>query len=67
MATYAITLNENTRSGKALMSYLQELGILVEKLTPSKRSSYVRFQADKRAGRIEKFDSSEDMFQSLGI
>ena len=50
-----------------LMSYLQELGILVEKLTPSKRSSYVRFQADKRAGRIEKYDSSEDMFQSLGI
>ena len=60
MATYAITLNESTRSGKALMSYLQELGVLVQKLTPSK-------QTDKRVGRIEKFDSAEEMFQSLGI
>ena len=67
MATYAITLNESTRSGKALMSYLQELGVLVQKLTPSKQNSYLRSQADKRAGRIEKFDSAEEMFQSLGI
>ena len=42
MATYAITLNENTRSGKALMSYLQELGILVKKLTPQKKTKQLR-------------------------
>ena len=34
MATYTITLNERTTSGKALMSYLQALGVLVQKVTP---------------------------------
>ena len=34
MATYAITLNERTTSGKALMAYLQALGILVKKISP---------------------------------
>ena len=29
--------------------------------------SYIRSQEDKRAGRIESFDSSEEMFESLGI
>ncbi len=35
MSTYAITLNERTTSGKALMAYLQALGVLVKKITPS--------------------------------
>ena len=30
-------------------------------------SSYRRSQEDKLAGRIEKFSSSEEMFESLGI
>ena len=34
MATYTITLNERTTNGKALMSYLQALGVLVQKVTP---------------------------------
>ena len=34
MATYAITLNERTASGKALMAYLKALGILVKKISP---------------------------------
>ena len=67
MATYAITLNESTRNGKALMSYLNELGVIIHKLTPSKRNSYVQSQVDKRSGHIEEFDSSEEMFKSLGI
>lgn len=49
------------------MSYLNELGVIIHKLTPSKRNSYVQSQVDKRAGRIEEFDSSEEMFKSLGI
>jgi hypothetical protein len=67
MATYTITLNERTSSGKALMEYLQALGVLITKVTPKKKSSYVRSQEDKLAGRIEKFSSSEEMFKSLGI
>ena len=34
MATYTITLNERTTSGKALMDYLQALGVLIQKVTP---------------------------------
>ena len=34
MSTYAITVNERTTSGKALMAYLQALGILIKKISP---------------------------------
>lgn len=67
MATYTITLNERTASGKALMAYLQALGVLVKKVTPKKKGSYLRSQEDKLAGRVESFSSSEEMFKSLGI
>ena len=69
MATYAIKINERTNSGRALMAYLKELGILVEKLSTKKqkKSSYTRSQEDIRAGRVESCASSEEMFQSLGI
>lgn len=67
MASYTITLNERTTSGKALMAYLQALGVLVNKITPKTKGSLARSHEDKLAGRIEKFASSEEMFQSLGI
>ena len=67
MATYTITLNERTTSGKALMSYLQALGVLVKKVTPAKKSSYECSQDDIREGRVESFKSADDMFKSLGI
>ena len=67
MATYTITLNERTASGKALMAYLKALGVLVNKVTPKEKSSYLRSQEDKKAGRVEKFSSSEEMFEYLCI
>ena len=67
MATYKITLNERTNSGKALLAYLQALGVMVQKVTPKRKSSYERSQDDIRAGRIEKVASSEEMVESLGI
>ncbi|MBR4315326.1 MAG: hypothetical protein IKP66_10495 [Lachnospiraceae bacterium] len=67
MATYAITLNERSTSGKALVTYLNSLGVLLQKISPKRKSSFLRSQEDKRAGRIEKFASSEEMFNSLGI
>ena len=67
MATYTITLNERTSGGKALVEYLRALGVLISKVTPKAKSSYVRSQEDKLAGRVESFSSSEEMFKSLGI
>ncbi len=49
------------------MAYLKALGVLVSKVTPKSKSSYLRSQEDKKAGRVEKFSSSEEMFKSLGI
>ena len=34
MATYTITLNERTTRGKALVEYLQALGVLMHKVSP---------------------------------
>ena len=68
MATYTITVNERTNGGKALMAYLRDLGVLVEKRsTVRRRSSYMRSKEDVRNGRVETFSNSEDLFQSLGI
>ena len=67
MATYTITINERTTWGKALMNYLRALGVIVQKVSPKSKSSYIRSQEDKQAGRIESFESSKEMFESLGI
>ncbi len=67
MATYTITLDERSAQGKALMCYLKALGVLVQKVTPKSKSSFSKSQEDKLAGRVEKFSSSDEMFDSLGI
>ncbi|MCR5065391.1 MAG: hypothetical protein K6A67_06425 [Bacteroidales bacterium] len=67
MATYTITLDERSAQGKALMAYLKALGVLVQKVTPKSKSSFIKSQEDKLAGRVEKFSSSDEMFDSLGI
>ena len=67
MATYTITVNERTNGGKALMAYLRDLGVLVEKRSTVKRSSYMRSKEGVRNGRVEAFSNSEELFQSLGI
>lgn len=66
MATYTIKINERTARGKALMDYLNALGVLINKVSPKTKSSYLRSQEDIQAGRVEKFSSSEEMFKSLG-
>ena len=67
MATYTITVNERSSSGKALMAYLKALGVLVHKVSPKEKSSYLRSQEDKKEKKKKKFSSSEEMFESLGI
>ena len=49
------------------MNYLHALGVIVQRVPAKSKSSYIRSQEDKKAGRIESFDSSEEMFESLGI
>ena len=41
--------------------------MLVKKVSPAKKSSYECSQDDIREGRVEKFNSADEMFESLGI
>ena len=60
MATYAITLNERTTSGKALMAYLQALGVLVKKITPAVMDDQITPALSKRMKKArEEFAKGE--------
>ena len=58
---------KKTNSGKALMAYLRNLGVLVEKNLNTKRGSLAKSKEDIQKGRIEEFSSSKELFDSLGI
>ena len=62
MATYTIEINESTHSGRALIAYLKELGILVEKIVTKKKSSYECSQEDIRTGQVESFPLRKKCF-----
>ena len=67
MATYTISVNERTVSGKALLDYLRKLGVVMGRMSPERKGSYRLSKEDVREGRVETFTSSDDMFKSLGI
>lgn len=67
MATYTISLDERTTSGKALIDYLRSLGVVLNTVPSKAKSSFARSQEDIKAGRVETFSSSAEMFRSLGI
>jgi hypothetical protein len=78
MATYTITLNERTSSGKALMEYLKALGVLMHKVSPTavtktkeyditKTADFKAAKDDVKNGRVTTYDSVDDLFEKLGI
>lgn len=69
MATYALTINERSVNGKALLQYLEALQLNLQLLPKVRlrKSSYERSMDDIKYGRIEKFDSADEMCKSLGI
>ncbi len=69
MATYALTINERSTSGKALLEYLEALKLDLQLLPKvrMRKSSYERSMDDIKHGRIEKFASADEMCKSLGI
>ena len=69
MATYALTINERSANGKALLDYLEALKLDLQ-IIPKvrlRKSSYERSMDDIKYGRIEKFASADEMCKSLGI
>lgn len=69
MATYSLKINERSTQGQALLAYLEALKIDVQKVpnVRMRKSSYARSMDDIKHGRIEKFESADDMCKSLGI
>ena len=69
MATYAMTINERSNAGQALLTYLNALNIDIQRLPTIRlrKSSYERSMDDIKHGRIEKFASADEMCKSLGI
>ena len=76
MATYAITLNERTASGRALKAYLQALGVFISKITPkdvtktkeydiTKTADFKAAKDDVKHGRVTHYDSVDDMFKQI--
>lgn len=71
MATYTITLDERTASGKALKAYLQTLGLIfkaapkAKELDVTKTASYREALDDVEHGRVYHADSVEDMFKQI--
>ena len=78
MATYAITLNERSAKGKALIEYLQALGVLISKITPkavtkpkeydiTKTAGYREAMDDVKNGRVYHYDSLKDFYKEMGL
>ena len=81
MATYTITLNERSARGKALMEYLQALGVLMHKVSPKSATKHRLYDPetgeylnDETMKAIEDahngigvthYDSVDDMFKSV--
>ncbi|MDO5341320.1 MAG: hypothetical protein Q4F69_02550 [Bacteroidia bacterium] len=69
MATYTVTINERTCSGRELVMRLSNMPeIKFEKMTAKKRKSGLdEALEDVRAGRVTEYESVDDLFEKLGI
>ena len=72
MATYTITLNERTSSGKALMEYLQALGVLMHKVSPKSATKHRlydpetgKYLNDETMKAIAYHDTIAPMFDTI--
>ena len=65
MATYAININERSVAGRGLLAYLQSLNVIVEQLTPRKKSGLDVAFDDVKRGRVYHAANAEQMFKDI--
>ena len=67
MATYAITLNERTSTGKALLNLIKSLGILVKPIqsTNDERSTTLRAIREANEGKGTLCEDFEDYLKKV--
>lgn len=67
MATLTLHYDGRNKTARSIVEMLRSLDIFHITEQPTSKGSYQLSQEDIRAGRVETFDSSSDMFQSLDI
>ncbi len=60
MATYTITVNERTKSGRGLVNYLKSLGVI-----DSPNEETLKAMADIENGNVTVFDTFEDYLEAV--
>lgn len=63
MATYTITVNERTKSGRGLVNYLKSLGMIKEEDEPN--DTTLKAMADIENGNVTVFDTFEDYLEAV--
>lgn len=67
MATMTISYDGRSKLARSVVEFIRSLDVFTITEQPATKGSYQLSQEDIRAGRVETFASSSDMFRSLGI
>ncbi|MBQ2441240.1 MAG: hypothetical protein II502_03505 [Paludibacteraceae bacterium] len=65
MATYTITLNDNSKNNKALLTYLQQLGVRIQKIGQKRTTGLQKSLEDIDAGRVYEAKDMDDLITQL--
>ncbi len=65
MATYTITLNENAKNSKAILTYLQQSGIRIQKVETQRKTGLEKALEDIEAGRVYEAKDVDDLITQL--
>ena len=60
MATYVININERTNTGKSLVDYLRNLGVIVENNFNEPNSTTLKAINELRSGKVIRCKNFED-------
>ena len=67
MATMTISYDGRNKVARSVVDFIRSLDVFTINEQSTTKGSYQLSQEDIRAGRVETFASSNEMFQSLGI
>lgn len=67
MATMTLSYDGRNKVARSVVELIRSLDVFTITEQPASKGSYQLSQEDIRAGRVETFASSNEMFQSLGI
>ena len=65
MATYTISVNERTNTGKALLALIKSLGILVKTVPPTAKSKTLQAISEAKEGKGVLCEDFEDYLKKV--